>query len=110
MLPSASWFDSQVRSIFLRIADLSDDLALRASLPARLGGFGLRSVVRVSPIAYACSLAVAAQDIVGLYLSFSESSSSPSSSSSSSLSVSLPSGDGKQLDVKEREVKDGKDP
>src|SRR5580693_8760627 len=40
--------------------------SLRVSLPVRFGGFGLRSVVRSSPIAYACSLASAAWDIVAL--------------------------------------------
>ena len=45
---------------------LSAEMALRISLPVRFGGFGLRPVVRVSPIAYACSLASAASNIAQL--------------------------------------------
>ena len=39
LLPTASWFDDLIRSIFcerLRLSDLSEDLALRVSLPVRL--------------------------------------------------------------------------
>ena len=130
LLPAASWFDDRIRSIFcerLRLSDLSGDLALRVSLPVRFGGFGLRSVVRSSPIAYACSLASAARDIVALHSSallslpssspsslssvapsssVSSSSVSSSSLSSSSSSVSLsplpPSFEGKQSESKVR--------
>src|ERR1044071_730006 len=84
LLPAAEWFDSSVRSTFskrLRDPPLSADMSLRISLPIRFGGFGLRPVVRVSPIAYACSLASAAFDIVQLHVPASP---SPSSSSSAS--------------------------
>src|SRR5271170_7412343 len=53
LLAAASWFDERVCSFFcerLRLPDLTGDLALRVSLPVRFGGFGLRSVVRASPI------------------------------------------------------------
>ena len=54
LLPAAEWFDSSVRSTFskrLRDPPLSADMSLRISLLIRLGGFGLRPVIRVSPIA-----------------------------------------------------------
>src|SRR6185503_307067 len=79
LLPAAEWFDSSVRSIFskrLRDPTFSADMYLRISLPFRFGGFDLRPVVRVSPIAYACSLASAAFDIVQLHVPVSPCSSS----------------------------------
>src|ERR1700733_663204 len=72
LLPAAEWFDSSVRGTFskrLREPALSADVSLRISLPVRFGGFGLRPVVRVSPVSYVCSLASAASDIVQLHRS-----------------------------------------
>ena len=94
LLPAAEWFDSSVRSTFskrLGNPSLSADMSTRISLPVRFGGFGLRPVVRVSPIAYACSLASAAFDIVQLHVPVPSSRSSSAASSSSSPSSSLSS-------------------
>lgn len=61
LAPTAAWFDLRVSAVCMRLLDLarppSPSVRRQLALPIRLGGFGLRSICVLSPLAFYASLA-----------------------------------------------------